>query len=533
MVYLKDSTKGLESARVRVQVKRTGPNQPSINPINNAVDQITGDLDDDDASIIAIIDGTVYVPKKGGKALYELNTEIYDPSLEVVETDFEKDDIGYFLMKLPPQEAGKTITLYNLDHLSRNSRSNIVTVSDAAPNAPVVYEISNIEKSINGYVPTTSNKIYDITITIDKKKYKLQTGTNGEFSYEFEGQLKAKQVIMVTASDTKNGKARSSFSTKVVVQDIEKYVRTSSTDLTMNKVTENSYQVSGNYLEKVTIYLALTSGEGDNFISDLYTLETDEDGEFAYEIDGKLQGGTKIYAMARFADGKILLANKTEVIPNKPEKPSLLKKVTNTDKSVQVIAKRGSEITVIIGTATYKSTVYKYDEVNDRYVYTLVTDRDISGTAIQVTASNVSGKSEILTSKIVKAAPDQPKVNAIKAGDKVIKGKVELLDYTAPIEVDTIIADQKTDAGTGKTTEKTTEQKAVETQDRFKNAPAKVAQTQTRIFAQIGTKTYEGSIDKNGYFTIKIPAQVKGSIIKVWGSNKAGRGPIIKVIVVK
>jgi 2',3'-cyclic-nucleotide 2'-phosphodiesterase/3'-nucleotidase len=120
-------------------------------------------------------------------------------------------------------------------------------------------------------------------------------------------------------------------------------------------------------------------------------------------------------------------------------------------------------------------------------------------------------------------------VNTVKAGAKEITGKVELLDYTVPVEVDTKVADQTLeDAET-----KVTEQKAEETPKIFKNAPAKVAKTQTRVFAQIGKKTYEGTIDSKGKFKIKIPAQAEGTAIKIWGSNKAGRGPLIKVVVVK
>ncbi|HKL98681.1 MAG TPA: hypothetical protein VJZ06_02080, partial [Mobilitalea sp.] len=49
--------------------------------------------------------------------------------------------------------------------------------------------------------------------------------------------------------------------------------------------------------------------------------------------------------------------------------------------------------------------------------------------------------------------------------------------------------------------------------------------------ASIDKKTYEGTIDDEGNFTIKIPAKNAGTAIKLWGTNKAGRGPLIKVVV--
>jgi 2',3'-cyclic-nucleotide 2'-phosphodiesterase/3'-nucleotidase len=527
VMYLKDEKSGVESARISVPVKRTGPNQPHVNVVRNVDGYITGKYNDDDASLIVVNGDKVYVPENGGKALYEANTEVYNPSLEIIETKVEVDAADNFKIYLPPQDAGSTLTIYNFDHLSRNSRVVTLKVSDSGPNAPFVYEVSNVENTITGYIPTTS-KSYDLVIALDGKTFNVKTDKAGKFTYEFDEQLITGDVITVTATDTKNGNTRQSYSTEVIVSDIEGYVKENSTTLTLNKVKETSYLVTGNYSGTGTIFLAITEGEGDNFKSNLYTLETDETGKFIYHIDGKLEGDTRIYALARFTDGKILLANKTVVIPTKPDMPSLLKKVTNTDKTVQVIAKKGSEVTLIIGENTYKSSQYEYDETNDRYIYTLTTNREVSGTEIQVTASNVSGTSEVFTSKIKKTAPDQPTVNAVKAGAKEITGKVELLDYIAPVEVDTKVTDQTLEDAATKITEQTEEIPKI-----FKDAPAKVAKTQTRIFAQIGKKTYEGTIDSKGKFKIKIPAQKVGVEIKIWGSNKAGRGPLIKVVVVK
>jgi 2',3'-cyclic-nucleotide 2'-phosphodiesterase/3'-nucleotidase len=76
-------------------------------------------------------------------------------------------------------------------------------------------------------------------------------------------------------------------------------------------------------------------------------------------------------------------------------------------------------------------------------------------------------------------------VNTIAAGAKKITGKVELLD------------------------------------------------NETKIYAQIGKKAYEGTISKKGNFEIEIPKAKAGDKIKVWGTNKAGRGPLLQVVVEK
>ena len=482
--YVIDEKNGLESERVTVPVKRTGPNQPSVNPIYNNAPYITGNLNDDDATVIAIIDDTVYVTSEGGKELFEANTEIYDPSYTIVKTKFETTASGYYALYIPKLEAGKSVTIYNLDHVSRNSRVKTAKVIEVVPNAPQLYEISNIERTLTGYVPSGKAN-YDMTLKIGDKTYTTKTDKEGKFTFQFRDQLQAGQVLSVTTTDYKNGSARTSYPTEIVVKDIESYVKTNSTTLTIDNITTKSYLVAGNSFDSQTVYLAIVKPESTTFTNSLYVLETDSFGRYKYCLEDKLELGTKIYVMVRFADGKILTANKAEVLPGRPEPPILVKEVTNTDKQVLVIANKDCEITLKIGKKTYVTSEYTYEEENDRYIYTLEIDREISGTEMNITATNVTGTSDPLTANFVKAAPDQPQVNTIAAGAKKITGKVELLD------------------------------------------------NETKIFAQIGKKTYEGTMNKKGNFEIEIPKAKAGDKIKVWGTNKAGRGPLIQVVVEK
>lgn len=519
-VYLKDEAKNLMSAKVNVQVKRTGPNMPSINTILNTNGYISGDLDDDDASIIAIIGDTVFVPEGGGKELYQKNTEIYNPGLKIQEVSFTKDALGYFMMQVPPQMSGSAVTIYNLDHLSRNSRVVTSQVMEVGPNAPIVYEISNIENTISGYMPSSGAKQYDIVITLGKVSYTTKTDASGKFSYQLAQQLHAGDVIEVTANETKNGSVRSSYTVKVTVKDIEEFIRPDSTSLTMNRVTDKSYLISGSYIDQGPIYIAVTSGSGISFQSKLYSVESDPNGKFRYRLDNKLTAGNVVYTMVRFADGKILIANKLEVLAGRPDMPSLAKEITNSDKTVQIVAKKDSVVSLTIGTDVYTATAYEFDMTNNRYLYTIEINRTASGTAVKATASNSMGVSDVMTSTVVKTAPDQPQVNALKSGATKITGKVELLDYEVP---------KKTGDEENTSDEKTKE----EIPERFKDAPEKVAQTQTRVLTQIGNKYYEGTITDTGKFTIKIPAQKAGTEIPVWAVNKAGRGPMVKIVVVK
>lgn len=510
-VYVKDEETNLESEHVEVRIKRTGPNQPLVNPLYNNVNHITGNGRDDITSVIAVIDDVVYVSDKGGRELFEANKEIYDPSYRIVETLVDVSHDGQFIIILPPQKAGTSVKVYGMDHISRNSRVSTIKVNEAAPNAPVVNEVSNIEKSLTGFAGSSAN--IKVLLQIGDRIYTTKTDQNGRFEFSFNDQLYAGQSLVVVASDMKNGKERYSYPIEVIVSDIESYIRSDSTNLLLNRVTNKSYLISGYYYSGGNVNVAITQGEGEHFKSELYSVSTDYDFKFYHTIDGKLEIGTKVYAMVRFVDGKILMARSFIVSAGRPSMPTLLNEITNTDKEVKVVAIKDCEIELIIGKKKYTTNEYYYDEISDQYIYTLVTDRDLSGTVVEVFASNESGTSDPLISQLVKASPDSPTTNPVLAGDKTITGTIELIDYVVPQEE-------------GAETE-------VKLPKEFKNAPSEVAKTQTRVYAQIGNKTQKGSIDNEGNFTIEIPAQMEGTSIKLWGTNKAGRGPLVKIVVGK
>ncbi|NLP33937.1 MAG: hypothetical protein GX359_01945 [Clostridiales bacterium] len=484
VTYYVVDDKGVESERVTVPVHRTGPNQPTVNPLYNNIPYITGTTNDSDATVIAIVDGTVYLADDGGKELYETNTEIYDPSYKIVETHFEVDSTGHFALYVPSLYAGKTVTIYNLDHVSRNSRVLTAKVSEITPNTPQAYEISNIERSLTGYVPE-GNKSYRITLKIGDKTYTTNSDKSGRFTFQFNDQLQAGQVLTITASDSKNGSTRTSYPREIIVNDIKDYVRTNSTTLTIDNVTTKSNLITGNSEDSKTVYLAIVDPNKDTFTNELHVLETNDFNRYRYRLEDKLELGTKVYVMARFTDGRILTANTFEVLAGRPNMPDLLKEITNTDKKVQVVANKDCEVSLTIGKKNYTTSEYVYDEEDNIYIYTFETDRDVSGTKVTITASNTMGTSDPFTSQLIKVAPDQPKVDTIKAGKKKITGKVEVLDE------------------------------------------------ETEVYAQIGKKKYKGSVDKKGNFEIEIPKAKALDKIKVWGTNKAGRGPLISVIVEK
>lgn len=507
-LYIRDDSRKLESERVSVRINRTGPNQPQVNLLYNNMNYLTGNARDDASAIVAIVDDVAYVSGEKGRKLFEANTEIYDPSLKIVVTTGEISGDGQFILVIPPFNADTSVKVYTLDHISRNSRATTVKVYEAAPNAPVVNEISNIEKTITGYVPSSSKKTYNVKLYMGDKVYNTKTDKDGNFAFTFSEQLYAGQTLTVVALDTNK---KESLPIDVTVNDIEKYVRPNSTNLIINRVTNKSYVISGYSYAGGDLYVAITQGKGKDFKSRIYNVPVDDNDRFTYELEEKLEIGTKIYAMARFSDGKILVAQSATVLAGRPDTPVLLSEITNADKEAKVIAMKDCVVTLTVGKKTYTTDQYQYDEVTGNYIYTLTIDRNLSDTAVSVTAANESGTSDPLTSKIIKTAPDAPAVNPVYEGDKTIKGTIELLDYAAPSQEGAEDAVPK----------------------EFKNQPSKVAKTQTRVYAQIGDKKYKGTIDNDGNFVIEIPKQKEGTSIKLWGMNKAGRGPLVKVKVVK
>ena len=522
IVYTKDEELGLESEHIVVPVKRTGPNQPLLYDINNVQGYLSGLTRDDDATVIAIVDNTVYVAENGGKELFQSNTEIYKPDYKIVEIEIVISETGNFIMYLPPQEAGKTIKVYNLDHIGRNSRVATTQVTEAGPNAPHVYEISNIEKSLAGYVPNSGGKIYDITLYLGGNIYTTKTDKKGNFSFSFEDQLYAGQTLTVFAMDTKNKEPRISYPVNVTVNDIEYYVRENSTNLTLDQVHSKSYYITGNYYDNYLVYLAISQGNGDNFQNKLYLVNPDSDGRFRFALEERLEEGARIYVMSRFANGKILLANKTVVQPVRPSVPSLVKDITNSDKTVLIQANKNCQVVLTIGDKIYETSDYQYDPATDQYIYTIAIDRALSNTAVTITATNSVGTSNAYQSKVTKVAPELPLVNEIRENDTMITGKIELFHpWKVKQESDAIQSMEAWAELTGEESTKST--------DIIKEVPKEVTETQTRIYAQIGKKTYIGNIYSGGNYEIKIPKQKAGTTIKIWGSNIAGRGPMVKV----
>lgn len=481
-IYAKDVETGRQSEKVTVTVKRTGPNQPNVNYVYNNSGTITGSINDDDASIVAIIDDNVYVSKDGGKARYMAAVDLFDENKNIIETDITIVDNRYSI-DIPYLDTGEAISVYNIDHLNRISRENVTKVVELGPNLPMIYQVSNIEKNILGKVTSsTKNTIFNVYVEVNGRVYTGRTSKNGLFNISINEQLQSDQEIYVYATDESLGKVRKSGIKKVTVDDIGKLTESSSEILTVDGLTNKENYITGRYHKgNEKVYIATSSKKGNTISNQIYEVTTDAGGEFSLLLDNSLDAGTKIYAMTRFLDGPILAISSAEVIKSKPTKPSLLEPINNSQKVVYVVADEDCDVTVQIGKTKYRAKTREYNKELKAYVYAVEVGRMNSSTITKVYARNSSGFSEVLVGKVVKLAPDSPKVNKVNSIDNVITGTIELLGDN----IDT-----------------------------------------TKVYAKVGTKTYTGVIDDKGKFTINIKNQKASTNVYVWGEYDGNRGPL-------
>ena len=488
-IYAKDEKTGRESKKVSVTVKRTGPNQPKLNYVYNISETITGYINDDDATVVALVGDNVYVAKKGGKDRYMGSVDLYDEDKNIIETDITIMDNKYTIY-IPYLNTGETISVYNIDHLNRISRVNTTKVAELGPNLPIVNQVSNVERVISGNVSsTTKNTIFNVYVEVNGRTYNGSSDKKGNFSVSLDEQLQSGQEIYVYATDEYLGRERTSGIKKVIVEDIDGLTTSSNEILTIDGLTNKENYITGRYhIGNETIYIATIKKVRNTLSNELYQVTTDESGEFSLLLDETLKSGTKIYAMARFVDGPIIAVSSNEVIGTKPTKPYVLEPINNSQKVVYVVTDEDCEVTVKIGKTAYTSKKYEYNEELNSYVYEVEVGRSNSSTITKVYAKNSAGFSTVLKGEVVKLAPDSPTMNKVTDTDKEITGIIDLLG------------------------------------DKGEN---------TKVYAKVGTKTYAGTIDDKGNFTINIKKQKVSTKIYVWGEHDGNRGPLTQIVVVK
>lgn len=490
-VYVEDAS-GRTSKKTTVKVKRTGPNASTINTIKNTSAGIYGNTNDSDATVVAIVDDTIYVAKNGGKASYQAS-EIYNKNLAIKEVKQTIDSDLEFKLSTPLLRPGVKVTIYSIDHLGRASRVNKMTVQSAGPNAPSIYEVMDIERTVSGRVTSAeSGSEFKVYVTVGGKTYSDYTDEDGYYELSVD-KLIAGEKISVYATDVVKNKTRKSYTSSRTVGSVTNYLTKSDDsffiDNITNKMTTFSvYQDAG---EEVYVSINKT----------VYSGITNEDGEFTIELNNKLKAGTKIYAYTRFTNGSIYEVEEINVIADVPLVPfTTNKKITTNTKTIKMVTDEKCTVVMYVGDEKYTKTECTYDSNLDGYVYSFSIPRTNSNKTIKAYAKNSVGASKSVKLTIEETAPNAPKVDKVKSTDEKITGTVHLI--------------------------------APDSLDEYSEVTAK--NTKTVVYAKIGKKTYKGKVNDEGEFTIKIPKQKAGTVITVWGTNEAGGdGPEKKIKVAK
>ncbi|WP_455714010.1 Ig-like domain-containing protein [Anaerosporobacter sp.] len=490
-VYVEDAS-GRTSKRTTVKVKRTGPNASTINTIKNTRAGIYGNTNDSDATVVAIVDETVYVAKKGGKAGYKAS-EIYNKNLTIKEVNQTINSDLDFKLSTPLLKPGVKVTIYTIDHLGRASRVNKLTVQSAGPNAPSIYEVMDIERTVTGRVTSKeSGSDFKVYVTVGSKTYSDYTDENGYYEVSV-GKLTAGEKISVYATDVVKNKTRKSYTSSRTVDSVTNYLTTGGDSFFLDTIT--------NKMTSVSVY---QDADEEVFVSinkTVYQGVTNEDGEFTVELNRKLKAGTKIYAYTRFTNGSVYEVEEIDVIADVPLVPfTANKKITTNTKTIKMVTDEKCTVVMYVGDDRYTQTESVYDSELGGYVYSFSIPRTNSNKTIRAYAKNKVGASKSVKLSIEETAPNAPKVDKVKSTHTKITGTVHLI--------------------------------APDSLDEYSEVTAK--NTKTVVYGKIGNKKYKGKVNDDGEFTIKIPKQKAGTVITVWGTNEAGgTGPTRKIKVVK
>ena len=524
-LYAEEIETGRVSEKLKIRVKRTGPDKPSVNGYNNNSTALTGNTNDEDGDIIVITGNTVYVPE-GYTELFRACSDLYDKKYTIVEVEYAVNDNRNFVMYLPAQTVGTTLTVYNLDHLSRRSVSTSVKVGEGGPYPPQMYEVTNIEKSVSGTVKALeSGEIYTVYGVVNGRVYSTQTDKSGAFRLEFPNeQLNAGDQIIMYTTDTRDGSVRKSSNTVYTVEDIEDFVREKSS-IEIGDVSYHSKHISGSYKANETVYISVPTQDG----NELYEVKAGQSGRYFITLpDGVVPlPGSYVYVISRYVDAGIITAARSFVALPLPGIPEFDGAPDNTMSVIRILGDPYSEQMILAaGEEEYTLNDYQYDEETNQNVFYFRTDQLMSGTRITVKAVNSSGEGKSTSAVVMKMAPDAPEVSELTEGAEEVTGTVELLAPAPAGETDE--ADE-TDEETGgeKEPSRTAEEGLTEEeQEEFFRL------TQTEVYAKVGGITYRGAVNADGTFTVELPEPLNAEDeVLVWAHNYAGKGPSVSVTV--
>lgn len=359
-VYVSDRD-GRKSDTVKSTVLRRGPNAPTLNSVTNKTVTISGSLNDTSSTVFVYIGSTVYVPKTNGTSIYKGCTK-YNKKKSITKASSYLVKNGKYYITVSVPSAKKKITVFSVDSLGRCSLTTQQTTKEAAPNQPKVNSICEVERYVSGKVPSAT-RVCKVTVKAGGKSYSANSTKTGRFLVKTKG-FSSGTVVTVTASDSQNGKKRTSVSAKCVVGAESKYTASSGkSKISVNSVNNYSQVVKGKVTTEGNVYI--------NYNDTCAQLIVNKDGTFSYTLPSPLPGGTTLYVSRHNkTTGDTEEVKKVVVKTIKPKKPTILeKKLSKSARKVTVLAAEKAKVVVKVKGKKITVTKCSYSVKRKCYVY--------------------------------------------------------------------------------------------------------------------------------------------------------------------
>ncbi|MCV7445984.1 putative Ig domain-containing protein [Staphylococcus epidermidis] len=313
-----------------------------------------------------------------------------------------------------PTEVGKyliTITTIDKDGNTATTTLTINIIDTTAPEQPTINKVTENSTEVSGRgEPGT---IVEVTFP-DGNKVEGKVDSDGNYHIQVpsETTLKGGQPLQVIAIDKAGNKSETTTTTVIDT--------TAPEQPTINKVTENSTEVSGRG-EPGTI-VEVTFPDGNKVEG-----KVDSDGNYHIQVPSEttLKGGQPLQVIAIDKAGNKSESTTTTVIDTTaPEQPTINKVTENSTE----VSGRGEPGTIVEVTFPDGNKVEGKVDNDGNYHIQVPSETTLKGgQPLQVIAIDKAGnKSELTTTTVIDTtAPEQPTINKVTENSTEVSGRGE------------------------------------------------------------------------------------------------------------
>jgi len=483
----------------------TAPEAPKVDVLTNQMTKVSGQAEAN-AKVTVKVDEKVFGTTSAG-------------------TD------GIYSLTIPRQAAGVKVSVVATDLAGNTSEETLVIVKDVtAPEAPKVDALTDQMTKVSGQAEANAK----VTVKVDEKVFgTTSVGTDGIYSLKIPRQAAGVKVSVIATDLSGN----TSEETIIIVKDVTA-PEAPKVDALTDQMTKVSGQAEAN--AKVTMKV-----DGKVF----GTTSAGTDGIYSLTIP-RQAAGVKVSVMATDAAGNT--SAETTLLVKDVTSPPPPKVYEVTDKAISVsgTAEAGSKILVKIGIKEVGNSI-----VNSDGTYKIQIAKQKAGVKLTVVAidhyENISKSTEMIVKDTT--PPLISSVGLVSDQSIVVSGKVES-NVKVYVKVGSKLIGSalsgkgiynikivKQKAGTKLTvyavdaSGNQSKSKQVTVLDRTPPATPIVnkitntskmisgkAESNAKVFVYYNSKKIaEGNADSKGNFKVKIKAQKKGSVLKVYAQDKS------------